>query len=59
MPNNNNKYFIKRNGKEVVGTRSATEAGSWNCFCSLFTEYKMISRKRLEVLGFSVGKDKK
>ena len=56
--NNKNKYFLKKNGREVVGTRASTAVGSWNCLTNLFPEYNKLSHKKLEEQGFSLRKDR-
>ena len=55
---NKRKYCIKKEGKEIEGTRSSTSIGSWNCFLSLNPDYRRFSNKELTRFGYINTKDR-
>ena len=51
-------YYLIKDGKEVVGTRSSTSIGAFNNLCNLFVEFRRFSNKELERQGYSLRKDR-
>ena len=51
-------YVLKKDGKEIEGTRSSTAIGSWNCFLNLHQDFQKFSNKELERLGYYLRKDR-